>query len=98
MIDQIGRSPWLRKAADNRINHTFAQPSWHPAIHVADTHAEVAAVPAEQFIAAQTGQSHLDETGSRLTYVVAWNHGIVGKGLIERCHDVLNDVCNVRFN
>src|SRR6202030_3544280 len=98
MIDQVARGPWLRKPADDRINDTFAQPSRHPAIRVPYAYAEVTPVSAEKLITAQAGQRYLDEAGCRLTHVVAWNHGIVSKRLIERCHDILDDVRDAGFD
>src|SRR6202030_4629343 len=98
MIDQVARGPWLRKPADDRINDTFAEPSRHPAISVPDAYAEVTPVSAEKLITAQAGQRYLDEAGCRLTHVVAWNHGIVSKRLIEGCHDILDDVRDAGFD
>src|SRR5207302_3862176 len=98
MVNQVARGPWLRKPADDGIDDTFAQPARHPAVRVPDAHAEVTPVAAEQLVPAKAGQRYLDEAGCRLTHVVAWNHLIVGKRLIERRHDVLDDVRDAGFD
>src|SRR6266404_3754497 len=98
MIDQIARSPWLRKPADDRINDTLAQPPGHRAICVPETHSEVAPVTTEEFIAAEAGQRNLDKARRRLTNVIAGDHRIVCKRLVKRCYDVLDDVRNVGFD
>src|SRR6266513_6199087 len=98
MVDQVARAAWLRKPADERIDDAFAQPLRHRAVRVPDAYAEVTPVAAEQLIPAKAGQRYLDEAGCRLTHVVAWNHRIVGKRLIERRHDVLDDVRDARFD
>src|SRR5256885_16722046 len=98
MIDQVARSPRLRKPANDRINDTFAKPSRPRAVGVPETYAEMAPVSAEKLITAKAGQRYLDEAGCCLTHVIAWNHRIVGKRLVERCNDIRDDVRDVGFD